>query len=78
MATMRFGGKVSDMFWLLTDGIDYDGYVPYGLGIGGSDYLELKVDIETGQILNWKPLTLDQISLACYPDRDDEFEEEEE
>ncbi len=40
-------------------GGDYDGYVPkffpeehYG------DYLELDIDIDTGQILNWKRPTL--------------------
>jgi len=33
---------------------DYDGYVPSGLGIGRGDYVEFKVDLETGQILNWK------------------------
>jgi hypothetical protein len=40
-----------------TDGQDIlhvDGdYVPYGLGIGGGDYLELTIDIETGMVVGW-------------------------
>ena len=31
-------------------------YVPRELGIGGGDYLELRIDIDTGQILDWKPI----------------------
>jgi len=30
------------------------GYVPSWLPDGGGDYLELDIDLETGQILNWK------------------------
>ena len=30
------------------------GYVPRGFGIGGGDDVELIIDLETGQILNWK------------------------
>lgn len=29
------------------------GYVPLGMCIGGGDDVELEIDIETGQILNW-------------------------
>lgn len=29
------------------------GYVPRGIGIGGGDVVNLLIDIETGQILNW-------------------------
>ena len=37
---------------------DYDGYVPPGSGVGSGDYVELDIDVETGQILNWaNPLT---------------------
>lgn len=32
-----------------------DGYVPHGLGIGGGDYIEFKIDLTTGQIVNWVP-----------------------
>jgi hypothetical protein len=47
----------------VTNSSDY-AYVPEGIGIGGGDYVELKIDTETGQILNWKPVTDEQIILA--------------
>ena len=31
-----------------------DGYVPDNIGIGGGDYVDLDIDIETGTIVNWK------------------------
>ena len=49
-------------------GEDYDGYVPRGLGIGGDDYLELEIDIETGKIRGWKPLTVGQVLEAMGQD----------
>jgi len=60
---LTIGGKCSDMCHskLTTEdgGVDYekDGYVPKGLGVGGGDYIEFEVDLETGQILNWKKPT---------------------
>jgi hypothetical protein len=30
-----------------------EGYVPYSCGVGGGDDVELKIDIETGQIIGW-------------------------
>lgn len=30
-------------------------YVPYGFGIGGGDYLELTIDVETGTVIGWDP-----------------------
>lgn len=64
--TIRVCVKCSDMFnaQLIEDGKEskeYDGYVPlwfpnpnenhYG------DYVDLEIDLETGQILNWKKPT---------------------
>ena len=40
---------------------DKEGYVPLGLGIGGGDDVELDIDIKTGQILNWKEITTDDL-----------------
>ena len=39
-------------------------YVPYAMGLGGGDYIHFKIDIETGQILNWKKP--DPEDLAAY------------
>jgi hypothetical protein len=44
----------------VTMGGEYS-YVPEGIGIGGGDYVEMSIDTETGQILNWKPLTDKQV-----------------
>jgi hypothetical protein len=38
-----------------------DGYVPRKIGIGGGDYVNLEIDMETGQIQNWKPVTDEQV-----------------
>lgn len=57
---MKIGlmGKTSDMFSLdafTKDGewFQFNGYVPEDLGIGGGDYFEFEVDLETGKILTW-------------------------
>jgi hypothetical protein len=44
--------------------IEKDGYVPKNLGIGGGDFVDLEIDVETGQILNWKALTNEDIQEA--------------
>ena len=31
-----------------------DGYVPSNVGIGGGDYVEFDLDLDTGQIIDWK------------------------
>jgi hypothetical protein len=38
-----------------------DSYVPNNIGIGGGDYIDLEIDMETGQIQNWKPVSDEQI-----------------
>ena len=47
----------------VTKSNDY-AYVPEGIGIGGGDYVELDIDMETGQILNWKAVSDAQIITA--------------
>ena len=49
-ATLRVDGSVV---------AETDGYVPEMLG--GGDYVELDIDVETGKILNWKVPTQEQI-----------------
>lgn len=67
--TISFSAKCSDMFgasFLDKDGIDvaeYDGYVPgFFPGNHYGDYVQLDVDLATGQITNWKAPTLKQIN----------------
>lgn len=38
-----------------------DGYVPSFMPDRGGDYIVLDIDIDTGQILNWKVPTTDQL-----------------
>lgn len=35
-----------------------EGYVPYDLGVGGGDDVELLIDLDTGVIVNWKSPSL--------------------
>lgn len=39
----------------------HDGYVPGFFPGGGGDYVELDIDIDTGQILNWRKPSAEQI-----------------
>lgn len=40
-----------------------NGYVPYGLGIGSGDDVELTIDVMTGRIIGWDPQkVLDKIA----------------
>ena len=51
-----------------TELAEHDGYVPVGIGIDACDfnstsydYVEIEIDIATGQIVGWKPITADKI-----------------
>lgn len=41
-----------------------DGYVPRNIGIGGGDYVDIDIDMKTGQILNWKAVSDAQVKAA--------------
>ena len=69
--TIQFSGKCSDMFSLKAqtkegETVEYEGNVPHGLGIGGGDYIKMKIDLKTGQILNWKEITEDTLLDTFY------------
>lgn len=71
MGILRISSKSSDL-----NSIQYEtnkgeviksndyAYVPDDIGIGGGDYVELEIDMETGQILNWKPVSEAKIIKA--------------
>ena len=67
--TLFVSAKCNDMCHVLlkdTSGnvvFEKDGYVPSGLGIGDGDYIELRIDLDTGTILNWKRPDVDIDSL---------------
>jgi len=54
MQTLNLFAKSSDRNVItLPDGTEHEGYIPDGLGIGGGDYVELSIDIETGKVVGW-------------------------
>lgn len=65
MSVLKLTGKVSDRcnVTLVTDlGIfEHEGYVPENIGIGGGDYIEMDIDVQTGKILNWPELNAEII-----------------
>jgi hypothetical protein len=67
MRIISINAKCSDLFNAsLTDNGhhvgDYDGYVPdFMPGQHYGDYVELKIDVDTGKILNWKKPTTKQL-----------------
>lgn len=58
---MYVSGKCSDMCDVRVPHlrIDKDGYVPSS--VGGGDYIQFAVDLDTGTIVNWEPITDDQL-----------------
>lgn len=67
--TLRLHLKPRDEFYASIEDengkelIDYEGYVPdFMPGEHFGDYLFLDIDLETGQIKNWKKPTSEQIS----------------
>jgi hypothetical protein len=77
--TMSFSAKCSDMFsgtlTLGDESFNLEGDVP-SLGIGSSDYIELNINLQTGQILNWKPPT--DVALKEAVNGEDYYEDDEE
>ena len=70
---LKISAKCSDLCWTeYTDSkgnvTNSDGYVPQGIGIDekgdSGDYVSMDIDMETGQILNWKPVTDEQVIAA--------------
>ena len=70
MGTLRISAKCSDLCWTEytdKDGnkTESDGYVPKNIGIDDcGDYVDIDIDMKTGQILNWKPVSDAQVIKA--------------
>mgnify|MGYP000380126690 CR=1 FL=1 len=71
MGKLTISAKCSDLFsarYEDEDGlvVTHDGYVPSGIGIGdfGGDYVEMTIDMKTGQIEGWKPVKKFKVLLA--------------
>jgi len=66
-------GKCSDMFSADYKGVDYEGYVPTDLGIGGSDYIEMDICLECGKVQGIEH----QSDPEFFTDHEDDGDEEE-
>jgi hypothetical protein len=70
MGILKISAKCSDLCsTIYTDKngkvTESDGYVPSGIGIDEwGDYIVLDIDMKTGQIQNWKPVTDAQVIAA--------------
>ena len=56
-------GKVRDQFVINVlgeEGFGYEGYVPVS-SLGDGDYIDFIIDNETGTIVGWKPLDLNNL-----------------
>jgi len=53
------------MFDMSIDTVKYSGYVPYGLGIGGGDYMNIRVCLDCGQLQGAFPLPISEIEQDC-------------
>ena len=54
--------------------IEYDGYVPSDLGIGGGDSVEIDLCCNCGTVQDFVPLTDAEIKEALNVAEDDDFE----
>ena len=71
MGVLKISAKCSSLCWTeFTDAkgnvTESDGYVPEGIGLGDGtgDYIELDIDMKTGQILNWEPVSDSKVKRA--------------
>lgn len=60
--------KASDLFSVSLDEKCKDGYLPYDLGIGGGDYLEMKYCLNCGQIQGNFPLKRTELEDLEMPE----------
>lgn len=75
--TISFSGKCSDCFQIrYPNGKEHLGYVPFEIGIGGGDYIELEIDVETGKVVGWEERFANKIlSLQSDEETDEETDE---
>jgi hypothetical protein len=69
-------GKCSDLSVTNYGPHEHEGYVPYGLGIGGGDDISFKFCADCGTIQKFKPLTEADILAALEIETDEEDDEE--
>lgn len=59
MRTLRIKAKCTDRCTVAFEDTEEDitkekfGYVPRNIGIGGGDYIDILIDIDSGQVIGW-------------------------
>jgi len=81
MRTLRIAGKCSDFFdcEYTVDGktiLKHEGYAPEFEGLCGGDYIDFEVDLDTGQIVNWKPILEKEVIRVFKDESEDEDEDD--
>lgn len=60
---LEISAKCSDLFYAQLGAEEYDGYVPgFFPGEHFGDYVQLKIDVDTGKIIDWKRPTAEQLN----------------
>lgn len=62
--TLSVSGKVSDLCYSSVGDRQRDGGTPYGMNIGGGDYLEFKLCLDCGKVAGTFPVTEDAVNEA--------------
>ena len=79
---LKFTAKCSDMSsskLFDADGnlkIEHDGYVPSDLGIGGGDYIKFELDLSTGKLIGFIPVSDTDAMVSLGAESEEEEEEE--
>lgn len=68
MRLANVGGKCSDLGLFEYHGEEHDGYIPYNVGIGGGDYVELTYCLACGTIQGNFPISEDTVQGAFEED----------
>ena len=64
MRILKMSAKCSDLFFAQLGNKEYDGCVPnFFPGKHYGDYVQLEIDIDTGQITNWKKPTEEDLEI---------------
>ena len=73
LKTLSVSAKCSDLCAITyPNGKCHDGYVPEDIGIGGGDYIEIEIDIDTGKVVDWSDAIRDKILALQAEDEETE------
>lgn len=61
---LSINAKCSDQCFASFGELEHEGYVPIINGLGGGDYLRIKICVDCGLLQGFEPLTNNQIKAA--------------